>query len=119
MNTAVLIVAGYLMLTLGVLNLAPRRVCMVWLAPWLALDCLASVVIRERFGATLSAKAWDARTHRWWGGMHSFIDGMPWFGEDHCRIQWEREKHYGGVWIAWAAEWRGEVFKLPTTITEG
>lgn len=111
--------AGYFLLSHVIFAAGPRRVQMVWLAPWLALDCLASVVIRERFGATLSAKAWDARTHRWWKWTHRFIDGMPWFGADHCRIQYEREKHYRGVWIAWAAEWRGEVFKLPATNLEG
>lgn len=101
-------VTVYLFITLAVVNLAPHRLQMLWLLPWLALDCLASVVIRERFGATLSAKAWDARTHTWWHWTHGFVDFF--FGAGHCQLQWMRERHYGGVWAAWAAQWRGETF---------
>lgn len=106
----------YLVLLLAALNWGSRRQQMVATLPLLALDCLGSVLIRERFGTTLSAKAWDARTHTRWGWTHHFIDGL--FGTDHCWVQWEREKHYGSVWTSWAAKWRGEVFKIPQPTPE-
>lgn len=88
--------------------------CLLMALP-LALDCAASVVIGESFGATLSAKAWDAKLHNHprWHRMADRIDGISWFGKDHCRIQYEREKHYQSVWKAWAADWRGETFTPP------
>lgn len=100
-------IALYLFFTLGILNLAPHRVQMLWLLPWLTLDCIGSWVIGESFDNTLSAKAWDARTHTRWYWTHRFIDGL--FGSGHCHVQWLREQHYKTVWASWAAQWRGEV----------
>lgn len=97
----------YMLITLLVLNRGGRRVQLAWFLPWLVLDCLGSVLIGERFSATLSAKAWDARNHTRWYWTHRFIDGL--FGPGHCHVQWLRELHYGSVWTSWAAEWRGEV----------
>lgn len=88
--------------------MAKKVRCLLILLP-LALDCAGSWVIGESFSNTLSAKAWDARTHPRWGWTHNFIDGMPWFGAGHCEAQWKREQH-GSVWKAWAADWRGDPF---------
>lgn len=85
---------------------APRRVRLVLILPLLLADCLGSLAIGESFHTTLSAKAWDCRTHPVWGWTYRAIDWLFSFQPKHCQAQWEREQRFGGVWSAWAASWR-------------
>lgn len=68
----------------------------------LILDCIGSVLVGESFNATLSAKAWDSRNHRWWHWCHRFIDGLPIIGgPNHCQNAAIRESENGGAWPGW------------------
>lgn len=90
-----------------------RRVRLIVLFVLLVLDVLGNMLCalgaalwRSR-STTLSATAWAQREHRLFGWTHRFIDWMPWFGEGHCRLQWEREQKFGGVWSAWNDQFKG------------
>lgn len=102
-----MVYAFFALVYMALLCVTRARVNQILMLPLLVLDCIGSVLVGESFGNTLSAKAWDCRTQKWWGWTHRFIDAMPWFGAGHCSVQWIRERRYGSVWAAWLADWRG------------
>lgn len=84
------------------------RVYLVLMIPPLALDCAGSVLVGESFGATLSAKAHDARANGqpYWAWCAILIDALFFMQPNHCHVQWLRERQHGSVWAAWLSDWR-------------
>lgn len=79
------------------------RLRLLALLPLLALDCAGNLVIlRNSWRYTISSEAWNGRDSCTW--CWRAIDTV--FGRDHCRLQAQREALHGGVWAAWAAEWK-------------
>lgn len=76
------------------------------LLPLLALDCLGNLLIGGSIRNTLSAEAWHAREHKWWGWTHKAIDALFFWQTAHCQSQAIRETEHGSVWAAWAQSWR-------------
>lgn len=76
--------------------------------PLIALDCLGNLILLQSWRNTMSAEAWWHRDHKYWWWCHQFIDGMPWFGKDHCQQQAELEEKYGSVWAAVVAGFKSK-----------
>jgi hypothetical protein len=99
MRRATLIV----LLLMIVLDVAGNLLC-----TWGSMFYRTAQALWRARGSTLSATAWAVREHPVFGWTHRFIDGMPWFGAGHCRAQFEREQHFGGVWAAWSNQFNKE-----------
>lgn len=103
-------------LCMFVATVSTGKVRLVALLYPLALDCLGNLIIdRESFRNSMSAKAYDTNVGRqkYWSWTRGFVDTIFSFQPDHCRVQWELENHYGSVWRAWGAAWRGDEWKIP------
>jgi hypothetical protein len=92
-----------------------RRIYLLAIFVPLLLDVLGNLLIGGSWRNTLSGEAHAHKTRRWFGWTEAFIDGLFFWQVNHCKGQAARERHYGSVWAAWAADWRGE--QLPASAT--
>jgi hypothetical protein len=76
------------------------------LLPLLALDCLANMLLGGSWRNTLSAEAWHARDHKYWGWTHRVIDALFFWQAAHCMEQAAAEERHGGAWGVWRHAWQ-------------
>lgn len=89
-----------------VLAIAPTRLLLVLLAPLLAFDCLANLIVAGgSWRNTLSGEAWQQREQPYFFWTHQYIDTLFWWQPNHCRNAAEAEAAFDGIWTWWAARW--------------
>jgi hypothetical protein len=81
-------------------RVVPLRVRLIAIVPFLVLDCIGCLAVGGSIRNTMSGEAGNQPDKPW----ARFIDAL--FGKDHCRLQAERERRFGGVWPAWWASFR-------------